>query len=257
MLGAPGLRAGPELTPVPPASGRRPILSPGVSQAPGWGEAGPGLGSAWLPPTRHCRSGPCGRRPVGPSHERSLHSPLRPSRRHFPRVMPLSKPGRRGCPRHPRGVRGPPLWVPVARGVGWHGARDGSLLSQALGATLLLPVFGGPHGVRGSVLEQGSRVTVRWCPPCAPGGLGEEGSGGPGTSLRPMATWACLWGAGHPWDGACWPGRGAWPGAVSGGPVAHRGTWAHEAPAALWVSSLRCVFKGPVCVVTWAICLGP
>lgn len=26
-----------------------------------------------------------------------LHSPLRPSRRHFPRVMPLSKPGRPSC----------------------------------------------------------------------------------------------------------------------------------------------------------------
>lgn len=37
----------------------------------------------------------------------SLHSPLRPSRRHFPRVMPLSKPGTPGlsCV-HPWGSEG-------------------------------------------------------------------------------------------------------------------------------------------------------
>ena len=35
-----------------------------------------------------------------------LHSPLRPSRRHFPRVMPLSKPGRRSPPESPPGEGG-------------------------------------------------------------------------------------------------------------------------------------------------------
>lgn len=48
-----------------------------------------------------------------------FRSPLRPSRRHFPRVMPLSKPGRWGCPMSTHeGVRSQ--------------SSDGSVLSQAL-----------------------------------------------------------------------------------------------------------------------------
>lgn len=63
-----------------------------------------------------------------------------------------------------------------------------------------------------------------------PRGLREAGAGGLGASVRPVATWACLGGAGPPWGGACGPGRGAWPRAVGRGQVSLT-----EGPGHVWL----------------------
>lgn len=75
----------------------RSLPSPPAPSAQGPADAGPQVASRW----HVC-----------------LHSPLRPSRRHFPRVMPLSKPGRRGsglCP----WVTGAPGGCPRQQSAGW------------------------------------------------------------------------------------------------------------------------------------------
>ena len=180
--GAPlSLRAGggPETGPCPgPVGGRE-----GRRETRAWRRQPASLPGQPLPSAARSSLGSCRRQSLVTSHWCFCpHSPLRPSRRHFPRVMPLSKPGRRG----PRGCT--PGQVGARVGGPSKAERspgDGSVLSRPPGATLpLLGLMGSPRR-KGLTLErgaqgegtgtsftprhtQGSRTTVRWCLPRVP-----------------------------------------------------------------------------------------
>ena len=96
------------------------------------------------------------------------HSPLRPSRRHFPRVMPLSKPGRRGSP-----GRRVPVWASHAWPSVVLQGHSCPLASWHLPAPLL--ALRGPHRVGAPFQSRGHRGTSGRLP-----AAGDEGRGLPG-----------------------------------------------------------------------------
>lgn len=249
------LQPEPNLVPVPSWPRGAPGRAWG-SQAGGGPATRASPGAADCPPPVPALGSPRRLRPRGPQpHAHFLRSPLRPSRRHSPRLMPLSKPGRLcGCT---LGAVAPVRWAPV-----WAGPPQ---LSTVLWWVVVPPGSGDPcsrqasgsRGVGGSFLGQDCRVEAR-----EPGEAGGAGAGaavglrpsepvcqelglrggpvGPEGRDSPVLEWGAGTGAGG--GGRAWGGRGSWAGARL------RAGTALAALLVPWVSSPGP--EGLVCVAT-------